>query len=294
MSNFRKQGNQFFLTYPRCNKDKDDVLVDLLIRTKPNKCVVAHELHADGSSHIHVGIEFGSRKDIKNERYFDIEEFHCNIQVCKSWKAVVNYISKEGDLTWYPDDLDLSAQEDTEGATDLTPHEGESEAQWLHKCISRHVGYGYAARLWALSKVDRGDVIPKAPEIGTLCAALEALDIGYTKPVVMTGKSGIGKSTWCMRKGPWPMLLVSHMDDLVKFDSSYHRSILFDDMSFLHMPLQAQIHLVDSDLPRSIHCRYRTARIPAGTVKYFTCNTNPFSDEEAITRRIVYINILNV
>lgn len=80
---------------------------------------------------------------------------------------------------------------------------------------------------------------------------------------------------------------MSHIDDLRKFRPNYHVSILFDDVSITHMPETAQIHMLDQENPRSIHCRYGTARIPAGTVKIFTCNSVPVDTASAaISRRV--------
>lgn len=88
---------------------------------------------------------------------------------------------------------------------------------------------------------------------------------------------------------------MSHIDDLLKFDPKKHEGIIFDDMDFKHVPRTAQIHLVDTDFERSIHCRYACARIPAKTKKIFT--TNEFNggifliNDPAIARRIKAIEL---
>jgi hypothetical protein len=89
-----------------------------------------------------------------------------------------------------------------------------------------------------------------------------------------------------------PILIVTHMDELRKFDSTYHNSIMFDDMEFAHMPETAQIHLVDYHLERAIHCRYNVAKIPPFTQKVFTSNNYPFSQNLAISRRIKLIKFI--
>jgi hypothetical protein len=86
-------------------------------------------------------------------------------------------------------------------------------------------------------------------------------------------------------------LVVSHIDDLGDFDASRHDGIVFDDMSFAHLPREAVIHLVDWDLDRSIHIRYKRALIPARTRKIFTSNKTfyenfPADPSGAIRRRI--------
>lgn len=62
---------------------------------------------------------------------------------------------------------------------------------------------------------------------------------------------------------------------------------MFDDVSITHMPETAQIHMLVQENPRSIHCRYGTARIPAGTTKIFTCNSVPVDiASSAVSRRV--------
>lgn len=107
---------------------------------------------------------------------------------------------------------------------------------------------------------------------------------GNTSKVII-GASGIGKTQWakCHFENP---LMVRQMDDLRKFDRKYHDGILFDDMDFTMMTRTAQIHLLDWYDDASIHCRYNDAFIPRRTKKIFTANVYPFSDDEAIRRRL--------
>ena len=71
-------------------------------------------------------------------------------------------------------------------------------------------------------------------------------------------------------------LFVTHSDDLKAWDPKRYDGIVFDDMSFTHMPLSAQKFLLDWKDDRTIHCRYANAHIPAKTKKIFTCNWGEF------------------
>lgn len=111
--------------------------------------------------------------------------------------------------------------------------------------------------------------------------------------LIMWGESGTGKTTLALNLLP-KALIVSHMDDLRNL-SPKHYGIIFDDMSFTHIPREAQIHLLDWDLARSIHIRYGCAHIPKHTPKIFTTNVPYgliFLDDPAINRRtkIIMIN----
>lgn len=112
--------------------------------------------------------------------------------------------------------------------------------------------------------------------------------------IVVWGASGIGKTTFICSLFP-TIFLVSHIDDLLQYPAGSNRPILFDDMDFNHFPRTAQIHLLDQDQPRTIHCRYRTARIPARTLKIFTTNNilgTIFNiDDPAISRRVRIVHL---
>lgn len=86
------------------------------------------------------------------------------------------------------------------------------------------------------------------------------------------------------------------MDALRTNDLSF--GIIFDDMTFTHIADNHQIHLVDMDNDRDIHCRYTCVKIPAHTPKIITSNapieqilriSNP-----AIARRVTVINVIGI
>lgn len=132
-------------------------------------------------------------------------------------------------------------------------------------------------------------IVRMTPETTTHELMRWPLNDVWDKSIIAWGQPGIGKTVWAQQHFKAP-LLVSHMDDLLQFDAGTHDGIIFDDMSFTHMPRQAQIHLVDVDFPRSIHCRFFTARIPKHTKKIFTCNDNGGHifdlNDNAISRRV--------
>lgn len=103
------------------------------------------------------------------------------------------------------------------------------------------------------------------------------------KVLVFVGPSNIGKTQFalCHFKRP---LIVRHKDDLKMFNEN-HDGILFDDMMFLHWPVQSVIHLVDQEVESSIDVKFGVAIIPPNTPKIFTCNEYPFPAHPAIDRR---------
>lgn len=109
----------------------------------------------------------------------------------------------------------------------------------------------------------------------------------WSKSHIIVGETGIGKTEYAKRHFPGGCLMISRVDELKKFDPTVHEGIVFDDMEFMRLTREEQIHLVDIDEDRTIGNRYVDAFIPAGTKKIFTCNRLPiFSDFPEINRRV--------
>lgn len=124
-------------------------------------------------------------------------------------------------------------------------------------------------------------------------------DVLQRKPVFITGSAGTGKTTWALWHFKNP-ILVSHIDDLKRFDARTNDGLVFDDMTFTHWPPTSCIHIVDMEHDRTINVRYGTVTIPAWTKRIFTTNirlTDYFSpnctDEQwdAIYRRLYLYNV---
>ena len=97
--NFYMKQKTFFLTFPHCNLEKRAVFDFFLVKHKPEVVLVSQEPHKDGNYHFHVWLEFNKKIIIRNSRYFDIQDYHCNIgkirnSLCNSRKNVIRYITK--------------------------------------------------------------------------------------------------------------------------------------------------------------------------------------------------------
>lgn len=112
---------------------------------------------------------------------------------------------------------------------------------------------------------------------------------------ILWGLPGIGKTEFARALLP-TALVVRHMDDLARYASGEYHGLIFDDMSFTHMPRTAQIHILDWELDSSIHIRYATATIPRHTQRIFTTNENNGAifnlNDGAISRRVEIINLI--
>jgi len=276
----------FFLTYPQSDL-QHDIVYDSLSAIKPVIWArVAVEQHEDGHPHVHAIVRFGARvKTRSNMRIFDILERHPNIQVPRRIKDVLEYVSKDGNFKDYGPVPTSSNKYDE--LVQLAKSHNRDE---FDKCaLENRISYQWASHIWT-RHAESASTVREAGS-GTECLQLQSLSLP-DKTTIIVGPSGCGKSTWAKRVCAKPALWCTHMDDLKKL-SSEHKSIIFDDMDFEHLPRTSQIHLVDQHDTRSIHCRNTTATIPAGTEKIFTANKYPFVQDEAIARRVTTINIIS-
>ena len=76
----------FFLTFPQCDLEKRVVFDYFLVKHKPDVLVVSQEPHKEGGYHFHIWMEYNKRITIRNSRYFDIYNYHCNISKIRNEK----------------------------------------------------------------------------------------------------------------------------------------------------------------------------------------------------------------
>lgn len=116
------------------------------------------------------------------------------------------------------------------------------------------------------------------------------------KVLYVYGPTNLGKTQWALAALKRP-LLVCQWEDLRDYDELVYDGIVFDDMSFSHLPPSTCIHLLDWDLDRVLHARYTNITIPKETRKVFVSNKRPedcfpSSDADlwpAIRRRISHV-----
>lgn len=306
---FRIQSKNIFLTYSNCFKQNPDILdefenmdactpermvkvmINKLMEIKSSKILMCYEKHANQSDfHFHALLQFPKKVDIKNERFFDLFGLHPSIEACRSVMAAKTYIKKDGVFV-------SNYEEEESEETDYVEMAKETDrGSYLHYCMKKNLPFSYADAFWKIAHAEADTTIEdgnsegvyKNPQLDFIVIPEEA----YKKQVVViVGESGTGKTTWAIRNAPKPCLFVSHLDQLKRL-TPRHKSIIFDDMNFTHIPREAQIQLVDQYMPRAIHVRYGVVTIPAGLPKIFTANLYPFMEDAAINRRVHRINLI--
>lgn len=104
-SGFRLKNKKLLITYPRTDYSADVLLDKFLLKVSGNiinYAIACLEHHEDGSCHNHLYVEFKKPFESRNERCFDLEGRHPNIEIIRTtpWKTV-DYCKKEGDWIEY-------------------------------------------------------------------------------------------------------------------------------------------------------------------------------------------------
>lgn len=280
-------GKRFFLTYPQCEASKDDLFAFLLARADVQYLCVARELHEDGNPHLHACVEYATIQR-HDKRWLDFQGKHPNKQDPRNWNACKNYVKKDGDFVETHFEIDAFKPKLLEKVNEF-----EKEIDWFAWCCENKITFQFADYFWRRTKNNLSTIL-ESEHPGKMCSSLQEFKFNpdLHSTLVIRGPSGCGKTTWAKINMPKPCLFVSHIDQLKEFKPQFHVSIIFDDVDFTHYPRTAQIHIVDFDNTRAIHCRHHIAVIPAGIYKCFTCNEWPLSDDQAVARRIRKINVI--
>lgn len=299
---FRFQAQRVLLTYAQCgNLTREDVLFTLQERYVVDLHCCAEELHSDGGRHIHCLLHFKKKLNVYGQDIFDINDgenvHHPNIAPVKRgaahWEQAHEYCEKEDPcplcnikkkLTW--SEL-LEEAKDGIHYMDLVranyPRDYQLNYQRFQHFVKEHWGT-------CLNTIKEGWTPNYDHSVpGPLSLLEEDLTAAFNKTLVIVGEPGCGKTTWAKEHAPKPALFVRHLDSLARFRPE-HRSIIFDDLDFRHLPESTQKYLVDYENVAEIHIRYNVARIPEGISRIITANEYPFTDNgvhaRAIDRRV--------
>lgn len=276
-------GKRFFLTYPQSSFGFDEYLTFIQSIATVSYVVFGREVHEDGNPHRHVCVEFTERQT-GDQTLFDFQGRHPNIQSPRRWNACKAYCKKDQDFTEWPE-----GEEEEEISLSLSQLAASmNELEFFEYCARKKISFQYAKFFWDKCH-DLVSINEDARVDGNMTSCLRTFcwNSDIMKTIVLIGPSGCGKTTWAKLNVPKPALFCSHIDQLKLFRPGYHVSIIFDDVSFCHYPRESQIHIVDFENPRAIHCRHTTATIPAGVFKCFTANFDPLTlGDPAIRRRV--------
>jgi len=106
MSNFRFSSKQVFLTYPKCNTTKEELAEFLNTKGDAQRLIVAQEEHKDGTPHLHAYVKYAKPIHTRDCRFFDFKDHHPNIEAPRTPKAVLQYVTKDGNFIQQGIDVD--------------------------------------------------------------------------------------------------------------------------------------------------------------------------------------------
>ncbi len=226
------------------------------------------------SWHIHAYVELSKKPNIRCPRYFDVQGFHCNIKPAKKNnrnKICCGYLSKE-------DKIPL---------TNII-----FDAMYIHHALQGNMSQAILAFRHAHPKVwctHRDRVIynlrnmtpPTLPTTYPLTSYPQKPDLSgwdhAKQSLLLCGPPGTGKTqflkSYLTERLKKSFLMCGHIDKLRAYQNQ--DAIFFDDMSFSHLPRTSQIHLLDIEEERDIHCRYSIVTLPSGTIRVFSSNESP-------------------
>lgn len=308
---FRVRGKQLFLTYPRCTLSPDAALAQLqsLLGNRLSEWIIARENHKDGGQHLHIFLRLRDRLDTSDPHYLDLSDsttsstYHPNIQAARSERAVMAYVTKDGEFI-ASEGLSTSVERATRSgpnvwkrAREVAKESGVAEAIALleeepRACRDLSL---YGERILK----NLATLKPKRLKID-----YDVTSFGWTIPwdrtthsLILWGPTNCGKTS--LAKALLPNgLLTRHMDLLRSFDPAVHEGIILDDMSLKHLHDEAQIALLDRHEDTQVHVRYSVAEIPAGTPLIITSNKQPDfiinTVNPAIVRRCTSVNVLAI
>ncbi len=288
---FRLQSKNIGLTFSRSHSTREEILEHLQSLLVIDEYYIVQETHTDpprfeGDSphHIHAWICLNTKPNIQSAKFFDIGKKgdanyqHPNFKKYnRSW--IHNYLKKQDidPLTNIPEGF---VQMATEGKFD------DALAQFIERYPKDYVLY--------MDKVKRNlrrmGEKERKPRIFPLISDYDP-DVDLSeKSLWLVGESGCGKTefikSWLTHKG-LSYLMVTHLDKLKKYNGQ--DVIVYDDVSFAHLPRETAIHIAETKNEREIHCRHACAYIPPGVYNIFISNSHHIWPDDhfgAIERRI--------
>lgn len=253
--------------------------------------IVGREVGEEGTPHLQGYVEFSSKRTLQSAKNI-LGSQRLHMQLSRgTMQQNKDYCSKDGDiLCEYGEPMRQGQRNDLNAVIEMI-QDGDSIPEIWRTFPSQMIRYERGIRS-AYQQLSPN--VQVAPPNFALNAFGWDTNFDWGRTHILWGDAGIGKTEFARALLP-TALFVTHLDDLGNFDASLHEGIIFDDMDFKHLPRTSQIHLVDQSMPRSIHCRYRTATIPPNTKKIFLTNEsggNIFLLTDAAIRRRIHITEL--
>ena len=180
----RQTTRKWFLTYPRCDDSKEELLTHLQSLGAITEFCICRETHEDGGLHLHAYVYY-DKPGVRNKDIvkFDFNGHHGNYQSVRSRNRVLEYVQKQ--------DADVLTNIDKDLLVDKTKKRKRENAEIFEssekelKDMMRDGDYSWRQLLSML----------KARHAYRLMT-LEPLQSVRVKGIWISGEPGSGKSHW--------------------------------------------------------------------------------------------------
>lgn len=301
--NYVLKGYGHVLTYSQCHateagarlflfKALDVVQRVLGLRDGADKVTGGVEEHEDGRFHVHIGLVRVDSKAVKIGRRLDVDGVHPNVSAHRfttpSLRAALAYPLKEDEEGYCNFDEDIEDLFDPLPGRSASTATAERANAW--KAALDAPSYEDALEMLRQDEprefiINHDKIVsffknyfapvytPKFKAEDFTEPPIQWDDVPERNSVVIVGPPNTGKTQYAIAQLGENPFFASHVDILRQFNPAIHTGILLDEVSTKQWPPTAFISLLDREMPRDIHVRYATVRIPAGTKKIICVNS---------------------
>lgn len=261
---FQLNAKNIALTYPRCDIHPQAMFDWLKDNFSPEAVCVAQETHKDGGFHLHAYLRFEKALYTRNQKLFDVDGFHPNVQGCREVKNWVTYIKKQGNIIT-TDNIDFK-----DGWEELLMAPNKTE---FISAIRKNRPRDYILNRQRIEYHAQKEYFRTAVEnpLRPLDSFRRPPITDFSKPIVMLGPPLLGKTEYLRAHFKKPFM-VRHLDQFKTDLPEGTDALIFDDMTFTHLPHTTVRYLVEQSQDVVIHCRNTLGKVPGGIPRIFTGN----------------------
>nr|ABQ14477.1 AC1 [Squash leaf curl virus] len=299
-NSFRLTARNIFLTYPRCDVPKEEVLGELRILSvvsgKPNYVRVAREEHSDGAPALTRLKQLSGKSNNKELGIFPTNtqrrsaRFHPKIRAPKETNAGKNYITKEGDY-WQSGQYKVSggSKSNRDDVYHNAVNAGSAgEALDIIKAGDpKTFIVNYHNLLANVERLFQKPPDPWVPpfEISSFTSVPEELqdwaddyfnECSAARPrptsIIIEGGSRTGKTMWARSLGPHNYLS-GHLDFNSRVFSNDVKYNVIDDVAPHYLKLKHWKELIGAQRDWQSNCKYgKPVQIKGGIPSIVVCN----------------------
>jgi hypothetical protein len=258
-------------------------MLENLLRLEPTLkyAMVSHELHQDGNSHLHVALGWPGPRDIRDERHFDFEGFHPNLQSARSIKRVLDYVSKAGDVITHGDvpAFGSNAWSDVCNTSNKSDFFALIKEQHPKEFVLNYEKLEYFANKFfqpPRRNYEREFTTFNVPSALEQWVSSNLYGTGRRKSLFLCSPSRYGKTEWARSLGPH-----MYFNNMCNFKDDWDDNadyIIFDDMEWDYLPNKKGFFGMQKRF--SITGKYmKTITVDWGKPAIYLCNNLPVLKE---------------